>query len=127
GAYLMGIDYGYTPTTADDLATMIYGRALFLLAWDGRPGSAYMFRPCGTTDPANPAWTVDIGTPSGRTVLANGLYQRVYTEGLVLLNPSRDSPVTISIPSGYVSANGTALAATATLPPRCALLLRLGV
>ncbi|MDT4914947.1 MAG: hypothetical protein QOC66_4075 [Pseudonocardiales bacterium] len=119
GAFFTGIDYGYSPTTSQDVATMAYGRAFFLLAWDGRPGSAYIFRPCGTVDPANSAWTVNLGTPSGAAKhLSNGLYKRVFSRGLVLLNPSRYRSLTTSLPSGYVRSGSI------TLKPKTALLLR---
>jgi hypothetical protein len=118
GAYLTGIDYGYTQTGAADVATMAYGRALFLLAWDGRPGSAYIFRPCGTVDPANPAWTVNIGTPAGATtLLSSGLYERVYSAGLVVLNPSRGTSLSFSVPAGYQTSG------TITLAPETARLI----
>ncbi len=123
GAHLLGIDYGYPHATAADRATMSYGRAMFLLAWDGRPGSAYLFRPCGTVDPADPTWLVDLGAPAGAMRVTDGVYERRYSAGLVLLNASRATPATVAIPSGYVSADGAPVT-TATLPPQGAMLLR---
>jgi hypothetical protein len=89
GALISGVDYGYTPATDPDRATMTYGRALFLLAWDGRPGSFYAYRPTGSVDAASdPRWMVDIGTPNGPCVrLTDGTYRRTYTQGVVTLNP----------------------------------------
>jgi hypothetical protein len=123
GAHLLGTDYGYTPATAADVATMSYGRALFLLAWDGKAGSAYVFRPCGTVDPYAPAWQVDLGTPAGPVTLVGGVYERQYSLGLVLLNPAPSAAVTVSVPAGYVTTGGAAVT-TAVLPAQGALLLR---
>lgn len=122
GAHLLGTDYGYTPATAPDRATMSYGRALFLLAWDGKAGSAYVFRPCGTVDPFAPAWQVDIGTPTGAVTLVRGVYERPYSHGLVLLNPAAGAAATVSVPAGYVTAAGVAVTST-VLPAQGALLL----
>jgi hypothetical protein len=118
GAYLMGIDYGYTPSTSTDVATMSYGRAMFLLAWDGRPGSTYIFRPCGGVDPANSAWMSNLGSPVGAmTQLSSGVYERKYSAGLVLLNPSRTTSASVTIPSGYATTG------TSTLGPETARLI----
>jgi hypothetical protein len=124
GAHLVGIDYGYSPPTASDVATMAYGRAAFLLAWDGRAGGAYIYRSCGAVDPKSPVWTIDLGTPTGSAVLAGAVYRRTYSGGLVLLNPSRNRPVTVSIPAGYADAHGVQVSGATTLPPETALLLR---
>jgi hypothetical protein len=124
GARLSGIDYGYTPATSDDLATMSYGRAAFLLAWDGKDGGAYIFRPCGKVDPANPRWMIDVGTPTTPAVLSGPVFTRTFTTGLVYLNPSPDTSVSVSIPAGYVDANGTPTTGTKTLPPQTAIILR---
>ena len=59
--------------SASETAKMMYGKAAFLLKWNGRGGGFY-----GTSrplDPWNPAWTTDIGTPSGamyRSAAAGG-------------------------------------------------------
>jgi hypothetical protein len=123
GAHLLGIDYGFAPTRQSDLSTMVYGRSLFLLAWDGRPGSAYLFRPCGTVDPSNRAWTVDIGVPAGRVVLKHGVYLRQYSRGLIVLNPSRRTSALVSIPVGYVRPGGRTASAVTRLGPQSALIL----
>jgi hypothetical protein len=91
---------------------------MFLLARDGRPGSAYIFRPCGSVDPANPAWMVNIGTPAGATtLLSSGPYGRGYSAGLVVLNPSRDTSRSFTVPAGYQ------MSGTITLAPETARLI----
>jgi hypothetical protein len=124
GAHLLGIDYGYSPATASDQATMAYGRAAFLLAWDGRAGGAYMYRPCGRVDPASAAWTIELGTPTAAAVLGGTVYHRSYSHGLVFLNPSADRTVTVSVPPGYVDAHGARALGSVELAPATALLLR---
>lgn len=81
GAHVTGIDYGPTPTSSDAVAAMSYGRASSLMAWDGRPGSAYMFRPCGVVDPANAARTTELGLPTGPRSTINGMWERPFTNG----------------------------------------------
>jgi len=125
GAHLLGIDYGYSPATAADLATAAYGRAVFLLAWDGRAGGAYIYRPCGPVDPASAPWTLDLGAPTAAAVLTGDVYRRPYSRGLVFLNPSREHTATISIPAGYVDAYGATVSGRVELTPLTALLLRL--
>jgi hypothetical protein len=125
GASLLGTDYGFTPRTAADMATMSYGRAAFLLAWDGRPGSAYIFRPCGPVPPADPHWMIDVGTPTGPVTVVNGVYERPYSAGLVLLNPSPSTPARVPIPPGYVTPAG-ARAAEITVPAEGAAILPAG-
>jgi hypothetical protein len=124
GARLTGIDYGYTPATSSDLATMTYGRAAFLLAWDGTDGGAYIYRPCGDVDPANPRWMIDVGTPTTASVLSGAVFSRSFTKGLVYLNPSPDTSVTVSVPAGYEDAFGTSVSGSTTLAPETALVLR---
>jgi hypothetical protein len=124
GARLMGVDYGYKRATTQDLKTMAYGRAAFLLAWNGRPGSAYIYRPCGTVNPAVATWTVELGLPTGPATLSNGVYTRRYSAGLVVLNSSRGTRRSVTIGAGYRTSAGTAVASRVTLAPETALLLR---
>ena len=124
GADLLGVDYGYSPATASDLATMAYGRAAFLLAWDGSAGGAYMYRPCGDVDPASAAWTLELGTPAATAVLTGAVYQRSYSRGVVFLNPSPDRTVTVSVPDGYVDAHGARVSGSVEVAPVTALVLR---
>jgi hypothetical protein len=103
---------------------MSYGRAAFLLAWDGKDGGAYIYRPCGKVDPANPRWMIDVGTPTSPAVLSGSVFTRSFTAGLDYLNPTPDTSVSVSIPAGYADAYGTPTSGTKTLPPQTALTLR---
>ena len=48
----------------NDIRSMTYARASFLLGWNGG-GSALLFHP-GAVDPWHDAWTIDLGAPDGR-------------------------------------------------------------
>jgi hypothetical protein len=128
GARLVGIDYDQS----GDVARMAYGRAAFLLAWDGRPGSAYVNRPaaardahgrCAAVDPAEPAWTTDLGVPTGPAVTTGAVWSRAFTGGVVLLDPSPTAPVTVPLDGAYRSVDGAVVRGTVTLQPGSALVL----
>jgi hypothetical protein len=55
-----------------------------------------------------PEWDVDIGTPFGgyRARTGTPLYEREYSKGLVLINPSSES-VQINLGTKYKTLNGT--------------------
>ena len=125
GTAIGGIDYSSGQLSASDLATMQYGRASFLLTWNGRLGSAYFFRTCGTVDPANPAWTIDPGTPVGAMEGSQGMWSRPFSRGLVLLNPSPTQTVTYHLPSSvvYRDIHRNIVTGLITMPPRSASVL----
>lgn len=120
------MDYGHASPDARDLAAMQYGRAHFLLSWDGRPGSAYFFRNEGTSDPARPEWTTEVGAPTSPASLTSGVLQRSFRNGLVLLNPSSAATARFGLPANgsYLTVNGRVVRGTVTLPTRTALVLR---
>jgi len=124
GTAFTGIDYGYTSANAADLATMSYGRAQFLLAWNGKAGSAYFYRACSAVDTASPQWMADLGAPTGpMTTASNGVLVRPYSSGLVILNPSRSQSYTVTVPSGLTTLSGAAAATSILLAPESAQLL----
>lgn len=99
GADFWGIDYA-SGDAAADRRNMVYGKASFLLKWDGGDG-AYFFDPPGA-DPWNPAWTTDIGRPSGAMyAVGSGAYRRDYGQGTVVVNPM-PSTQTIALGAAYV-------------------------
>lgn len=120
-AQSMGDDFlGLTKQTCTDTAAMMYGKASFLLQWNGGAG-AYMFT-CGTTDPANPAWTTNIGQPVGAKVQVGVGWQRFYSGGVVVLNPSPTSTQTFSLGGSYTDPSG-ATVTSVTLQPTTAMVL----
>ncbi len=124
GTAVTGVDYGFTDTTADDEQTMTYGRALFLLTWDGSAGSAYFYRRCGVNDTAYPQWTADLGLPTGPVVTgADGILSRTFAGGQVILNPNRATGVTVSVASGLRPASGAVPDGGIYVAPQTAVLL----
>jgi hypothetical protein len=93
----MGKDFlGLTKSGGMNTTVAIYGKASFLLEWNGG-GSAYLYT-CGTAcDPTNSAWTTDIGQPAGEKVAVGVGYERSYTNGAVLVNPSPSVSQTFTV------------------------------
>jgi putative glycosyl hydrolase-like family 15 (GHL15) protein len=112
---------GLTKQTCTNTTAMMYGKASFLLEWNGGP-SAFMFT-CGSTDPANPAWTTSIGHPVGAKVQVGVGWQRFYSGGVVVVNPSPTSTQTFSLGGGYVDPSGVTVT-TVTLQPTTAMISR---
>jgi hypothetical protein len=84
----MGKDFiGYMHgTSCTDTALMTYGKASFLLEWNG--GDSVFAYNGGKCDPTNSAWTTNIGTPAGPKFQVGVGWERPYTAGTVLVNPS---------------------------------------
>lgn len=114
-----------------DQAAMRYGLASALMD-DGW----YIYR---SANPVDPSWWFDeydapLGTPAEPppTAAAFGaVWARRYTNGLVLVNPQKSAPATVTVPAGYRRIAGTQDPAvndgkpvtSVTLPARSGLLL----
>lgn len=130
GAHTAGVEYGGNGT-AHDRQMMAFSRATWLLGWDGKPGSAFFFRPCGATDPADPIWTTELGTPTSAVrTLDEGsfvmpadpswaqpahVYRRDFTRGMVLLNEMPRS-YTVPLDGTYRTSDGRTVSGSYTLP-----------
>jgi Hypothetical glycosyl hydrolase family 15 len=79
-----------------DTVAMIYGKASFLLEWDGG-SSVFMFNGGKSCDSTDPAWTASIGTPTGPKFQVGAGWERPYTQGTVLVNPSPSSSQTFTV------------------------------
>jgi hypothetical protein len=124
GTGITGVDYGNTATTSDDEQTMTYGRALFLLTWNGAAGSAYFYRRCGVNDTAFPQWTAELGLPTGPLVQdADGVLSRTYTDGQVVLNPNRASAARVSVADGLHATSGASAEGGIYVAPETAVIL----
>lgn len=120
-AQSMGDDFlGLTKQTCTDTAAMTYGKASFLLDWNGESG-AFMFT-CGTSDPANAAWTTSIGQPAGSKLQVGVGWMRVYSDGVTLVNPSPTTPQTFSLGGSYTTASGATVASVTLQPGTGAIL-----
>jgi hypothetical protein len=88
GTDFIGVSIG----SVSDLRTMRFGKASFLLDWNGRGGAfVYAVAPAYTSavSPWNAAWTADIGTPTGRKRrIAAKVWRRDFTKGTVVVNPT---------------------------------------
>ena len=91
GDDFLGLEYN----GATDTAAMTYGKASFLLEWNGG-GSVFMYND-GSTDPTNGAWTADIGTPTAQKEQVGVGWERAYSGGTVLVNPSASVSQTFTV------------------------------
>jgi hypothetical protein len=88
------IGYMHGPSCTDT-ALMTYGKASFLLEWNGG-GSVFAYNG-GKCDPTNSAWTTDVGKPAGPKFQVGIGWERLYTAGTVLVNPSPSASQTFTV------------------------------
>ena len=101
---------------------MQYGRASFYLVWNGK-GGGFLWQINDGSDPWNPGWTTDIGTPlAARYTVGVGL-RRDYTAGTALVNPNPFSSQTYNLGASYITPSGSTVT-TVTLPPITAMVLK---
>ena len=105
--------YGVTYGNAGDTAAMAYGKASFLLDWDGG-GGAFMFQTLDGSDPSNPAWTTDIGQPSAAKQQVGVGWMRTYSGGIALVNPSPSTAQTFQLPGSYQTSGGSTVTSSNT-------------
>lgn len=68
-----------------------------------------------------PIVAAQLGAPSGAMYKANGVYQRRFAQGLVLVNPTRDAHA-FALPRNYSDLNGTRVTQV-TMPPASGMVL----
>jgi hypothetical protein len=112
---------GLTHGAPGDTRTMVYGKASFLLDWDGR-GGAFVYAPTNNGNDWNGTWTQNLGRPRGRKRAVGVGWLRRYRRGVVLLNPSPSASQRYALPGRYSA--GAHVVRTATLPPTSGLILR---
>lgn len=96
-AQSMGDDFvGLENNGATDTAAMTYGKASFLLEWNGAAGSVFIYK-AGSADPTNGAWTTEVGTPTAAKMQVGVGWKRDFTGGTVLLNPSPSISQTFTV------------------------------
>jgi hypothetical protein len=118
GADFFPLQYG----PPGDVRTMTYGKASFLLVWNGS-GGGYIFEPTDAADPWNSAWTVGIGKPVGKRHRVGVGWRRRYTRGLVLINPDPSREQSFRLKGRFTAVAG-AVSGSVTLQPVSALILR---
>jgi hypothetical protein len=107
---------GLTWGRPGDTRSMIYGKASFLLDWDGH-GGAFVYAPTSNGDAWNGAWTQNLGRPLGHKRAVGAGWIRRYRRGVVLLNPSASSAQRFSLRGRYP-------VKTVTLQPTTGLIVR---
>lgn len=117
GSSFFGLQYGDTSNTQ----LMRYGRASFLLGWNGK-GGAYFFNPQNAADPWQGAWTADVGRPLATSYRVGAGWRRDYSGGTVVLDPSATKSQTFDLGRQYRLPDGSQ-ASTVTLRPTTALIL----
>ena len=113
-----------TSTTApnDDVRSMRWGRASFLLTWNGGP-SAFAFDSGKAVDPWSPEWTIDVGRPLGPRQRVGNVWRRTYTDGVVLANVSEKASQQVDFDRPYLHPSGDHVTSV-TLGPTTGLVLR---
>jgi hypothetical protein len=117
GSSFFGLQYGDT----GDTRLMRYGRASFLLEWNGNAG-AYFFNPQTATDPWQAAWTADIGRPVAARYRVGTGWRREYSGGTVIVDSSATRSQTFDLGGPYQVPGGDTVQ-TVTLAPTTALIL----
>jgi hypothetical protein len=123
-AQSMGKDFvGLTHGPSDDTNLMSYGKASFLLDWNGG-GGAFIYAPDDThnANPWNPAWTADIGRPTAAKQQIGSGWLRRYSDGVALLNPDPSNSQTFQLGGNYLTPDGHTVNQI-TLQPTTGLIL----
>ena len=111
-----------TATDAQIDAWHRYALATFLLGY--APGRAFFtFRSDHLHSTPSPYWDVNIGTPSGAYTKSGSVYKRVFSNGLVLVNPTT-SRATVALSAPYTNLDGNVVTSV-TLAPHTGQVLTL--
>jgi hypothetical protein len=114
----IAITYG----PSDDLTSMEYARASFLLFANGRR-SAQTFSTGCAGEPTSRYWRESVGVPLGAAVSTGGIWRRRFTKGIVVVNPSPTTTISVPLGGAYVQPDGK-LASSVLLAPHSGLVLR---
>jgi len=119
GVGFLALTYG--PGHEGVLQGQRYGRASFLLAWDGVADSAWGYQD-EQVDPWTDEWAIDPGLPV-ETRRADGVgWRRAYTGGTVLVNADETASRTFSLDRPHIDGDGN-LVSELTLQPGRAMVL----
>lgn len=99
----------------------LYGKASFLLDWNGG-GGAYIYVPTDATSASGAVWATTVGTPVGAKQQVGAGWLRRYSRGIVLLDPSATQAQTFSLGAPYLAPDGT-IVTSITLQPTTGLIL----
>ena len=114
----IAITYG----PSDDVTSMEYARASFLLFANGRR-SAQTFSTGCSGEPASRYWRESVGAPLGAASSKRAIWRRRFTNGIVVVNPSPATTISAPLGGAYVQPDGT-LVSSVLLAPHSGLVLR---
>jgi hypothetical protein len=114
--------FAVTAGTRDNTALMTYGRASYLLVWNGR-GGGFIYSTVDGSDPWNAAWTTPIGKPLRSMQRAGAAFFRQYSKGYVVVNPSLGA-ITVTLPAGLKTLSGSPAGSSLQLAPTTAAIFR---
>jgi Hypothetical glycosyl hydrolase family 15 len=121
-AQSMGDDFfGLMHGSGGDALLMSYGKASFLLDWNGG-GGAFLYQPSDQQDPWNGAWTRGIGRPEGQKQRVGTAWLRRYSGGIAVVNPNPSISQHLDLGRRYLSPTGTPISQL-TLAPTTGLVL----
>ena len=100
GVAYLAITYGPGYEGADE--GQWYGRASWLLAWDGVSDSGWGYFGADGADPWAESWGPDIGLPLDEAVEYGPVWYRRYSGGIVVVNPSEEDGVVVPLGETYV-------------------------
>ena len=106
----------------DDVASMQYARASFLLFANGRR-SAQTFSTGCAGEPGSRFWRESVGAPLGAASSDGAIWRRKFANGIVVVNPSSAATVTAPLGGTYVQPDGT-LVSSVLLAAHSGLVLR---
>lgn len=98
-----------------------YSYATFLLGTDGSHTWSFTFEKEQTDDFDNPLYAMNIGQPRGAYSEAGGIFYRLYSDGIVLVNPQAVERG-LDLPGRFHDVDGNALE-TVTMEPNTGLVL----
>ncbi len=119
GACFLALTYG--PGDEGVVEGQRYGRASFLLAWDGEADSAWGYLD-EQVDPWTDEWAIDPGLPVEDRQADGPGWRRAYTGGTVLVNPHDSVSHSFSLNQPHTDGDGE-LVSELTLPPGSAMVL----
>jgi hypothetical protein len=105
--------FALTWGSRSDIRAMTYGRASFLLVWNGK-GGGFFYNTDDGSDPTNTAWTRPIGKPLAPMRKVGPAYVRPYSGGYVVVNPSLGT-ATVPLPSGLRALEGVSAGSSVQL------------
>ena len=118
GASYSAVVYG----TPDEVEVQRYARATFLLGWNGKDGSALMYRSTGGGDSFRSDWTTDVGYPTTARYQVGDGYQRNFQNGIVVINPHPSKGQDFDLGSSYRLPDGSCTNSVSLAPKRALVL-----